>query len=174
MAARLADRIGLSVGYHPDRIRWALSLIDEALARVGRDRHEVRVGLFGPLAVMPDRTSGLAALRSRTAAWAHMSSFKGNDLGAQPDQLRRVTEVLREGYDYRYHGKLDEPDNPNDAAVDEEFCDWYGVGGPPSYVLDRFGELVELGVDWFCVTVTPDEREAFAASVMEPLRDLRR
>jgi hypothetical protein len=174
MAARLADRIGLSVGYHPDRVRWALDVVDEALAGVGRDRGDVRVGLFGPLAVTSDRAAGIAALRSRTAPWAHMSSFKGNDLGSQPEQLRRVTEVLREGYDYAFHGKLDTPNNPNDAAVDDAFCDWYGVGGPPSYVLDRFGELVELGVDWFCVVGAPAELEAFAGSVMEPLRDLRR
>ena len=44
LAARCADRIGLSVGAHPDRIRWALEIIQAALEECGRTRASVHVG----------------------------------------------------------------------------------------------------------------------------------
>ena len=173
VAARLADRIGLSVGANPDRITWALKIIDEALGEAERSRDEVRIGAFLPVAITTDRATGRKAIRPRTAGWAHMSSFKGNDLSQQPEIMRRVTSVLRDTYDYRYHHPGAPAQNPNTAACDEEFGDWFGIGGPPSYVVDRIGELVELGLDFFVTALPPAEREEFAGEVMPPLRTLR-
>lgn len=173
VAARLADRIGLSVGANPDRISWALKIIDEALDQAGRSRDEVRLGAFLPVAITVDRATGRRAIRPRTAGWAHMSSFKGNDLSQQPEIMRRVTSVLRDTYDYRYHHPGAPADNPNTAACDEEFGDWFGIGGPPSYVVDHIGGLVERGLDFFVTALPPAERERFAGEVMPPLRALR-
>jgi len=173
VAARLADRIGLSVGANPDRITWALKIIDEALGEAGRSRDDVRIGAFLPVAITTDRATGREAIRPRTAGWAHMSSFKGNDLSQQPEIMRRVTSDLRDTYDYRYHHPGAPAQNPNTAACDEEFGDWFGIGGPPSYVVDRIGELVELGLDFFVTALPPAEREEFAGEVMPPLRILR-
>jgi alkanesulfonate monooxygenase SsuD/methylene tetrahydromethanopterin reductase-like flavin-dependent oxidoreductase (luciferase family) len=173
LAARLADRIGLSVGCNRERIGWALRIVDEGLVEAGRSRADVRVGTFVPLAVTADRVSGRRAIRSRVAGWAHMSSFRGNDLSQQPEIMRRVTTSLREAYDYRSHG-LDAPaDNPYNAATDEEFADWFGVGGPPSYIVERLGELVELGLDYFTSVLPAAERERFAAEAMPDLRAIR-
>jgi 5,10-methylenetetrahydromethanopterin reductase len=173
LGARVADRIGLSVGYHPERVRWALDIIDAELARIGRDRDDIRVGLFGPLAITQDRSEGPAVLKTRSAAWAHMSSFPGNDLSKQPPAMRKVTEALRHGYDYRFHRQDAPLENTNAALVDEAFADWFGVGGPPSYVLERFGTLVGLGIDFFSVVIPEPEREVLAAEVMPALRTLR-
>jgi 5,10-methylenetetrahydromethanopterin reductase len=173
VAARLADRIGLSVGANPDRITWAVKIIDEALAEVGRSRDDVRIGAFLPVAIAADRAAGREAIQPRTAGWAHMSSFKGNDLSQQPEIMRRVTSVLRDGYDYRFHHPGAPPHNPNTEVCDEEFGDWFGIGGPPSYVVDRISELVGLGLDFFVTALPPAEREQYAAEVMPPLRALR-
>jgi 5,10-methylenetetrahydromethanopterin reductase len=173
LAARRADRIGLSVGANPERITWALRIIDETLAGTGRSRDAVRIGAFVPLAVTDDRSRGRTAIRPRVAGWAHMSSFKGNDLSQQPEVMRRVTTALREVYDYRYHRAGAPLDNPNTAATDEEFADWFGVGGPPSYIVERLGQLVELGIDFFTFVLPDGERERFAAEVMGDLRALR-
>ena len=100
-----------------------------------------------------------------------MSSFKGNDLSQQPEIMRRVTSVLRDTYDYSYHHPGAAAQNPNTDACDEEFGDWFGIGGPPSYVVDRIGEMVELGLDFF-VTALPSPREQFAGDVMPALRAL--
>ncbi len=170
MAARLADRVYLGIGTNPERMEWALRIIDDAAANAGRDRSDVRVGVFAPLAVTRDRASGRASIRTRVAAWAHMCSGRGTDLSQQPEILQRVTTVLRDGYDYRYHHPGAPADNPNTAVCDEEFGDWMGVGGPPSYVIDRLGALVDLGVDFFITALPPAEKEVFAAEVMPALR----
>ena len=51
-------------------------------------------------------------------------------------------------------------------AIDDEFADWFGLGGPPSYIADRLGELVDLGVRTFGTAFVGRERERFAAEVM--------
>jgi 5,10-methylenetetrahydromethanopterin reductase len=172
LAAQRADRIGLSVGASPERVRWAIDIVDRALSKAGRSRDEVTIGAFLSVAVTDDRPSGLAALRSRVAGWAHMSSFPGIDLSEQPPLMRRVTEKLRRGYDYRYH-RADVPaDNPNTRLIDDEFADWFAVGGPPSYIVDRLGELVELGVQCFGTALIGGERDRFAREVMPAVRAL--
>jgi len=170
LAARLADRIYLGIGTNPERMAWALRIIDDAAAEAGRDRSEVRVGAFAPLAITRDRPSGRASIRTRVAAWAHMCSGRGTDLSQQPEILRRVTSVLRDGYDYNFHHPGAPAENPNTAVCDEEFGDWMGIGGPPSYVVDRLGELVSMGVDFFVTALPLAEKDLFAAEVMPQVR----
>jgi hypothetical protein len=103
-----------------------------------------------------------------------MQSGRGIDLSQQPPILRKVTAALRDNYDYNFHRPGVPPGrNPNSAAIDEEFADWIGIGGPPTYVADRLGELVELGIDFFITSASSTERESFAAHVMPALRKLR-
>lgn len=173
LAGRVTDRICLGVGTNPQRVAWALRIVEEALHESDRDRDDVRIGLFAPLAVTDDRVTGRAAIRTRVAAWAHMSSGRGMDLSQQPEILRRVTSVLRDTYDYRYHRPGVPPDNPNSAPCDEEFGDWMGIGGPTSYITDRLAHLVEMGVDFFMTALPMPEREPFAAEVMPAVRALR-
>lgn len=170
LAARCADRIGLSVGAHPERIRWAMGIIQSALDESGRSRESVRVGAYIPFAIAADRSAGAAALRSRVPGWAHMSSFRGIPLSQQPAIMRRVTEQLREHYDYRYHREGAPQDNPNTQIVDEAFADWFGLGGPPTYLADRLSELVSLGIDGFSSAFAPEEIETFAAKVIPAVR----
>ena len=115
----------------------------------------MRIGLFAPLAVTADRVTGRTAMQTRFAAWAHMSSGRGMDLSQQPEILRRVTSVLRDTYDYRYHRPGVPAENPNSAACDEEFGDWMGMGGPAWFVTDRLAQLVEMGVDFFMTALPP-------------------
>ena len=174
LAARMADRICLGIGTNIEHLSWALRIIDEGLAESGRERDAIRIGLFAPIAIATDRRAARALLRERGSAWAHMQSGRGIDLSQQPAILRKVTSVLRENYDYRFHRPGVPPgQNPNSATIDEEFADWIGVGGPPSYVVDRLGELVELGIDYFITSASSKEREEFAAQVMPALRKLR-
>lgn len=174
LAARKADRICLGIGCNEDRVRWALDIIESELAAAGRSRDSIRIGMFAPLALTQDRTSGRAVIRTRVSAFAHMQSGKAVDLSLQPEILRKVTAVLRDGYDYRFHHPDAPPENPNSAVCDEDFGDWMGIGGPPSFLIDRMGALVDMGIDFFFTALPPDEREIFAASVMSPLRALRR
>jgi 5,10-methylenetetrahydromethanopterin reductase len=170
LAASCADRIGLSIGANPDRMRWALAIIDAALDAAGRSRADVRIGAYVPIAVTDTREAGRAEIKYRVPGWAHMSSFAGNDLDAQPEIMRRVTTRLRDGYDYRFH-RADVPaDNPNTRQIDEEFGDWFGIGGPPTYIADRLNELVELGARTFVTALGGPEHERFATDVIPLVR----
>lgn len=171
LASRSADRICLGIGTNNERVTWALDIIDEGLAASGRSRDDVRIGLYAPLAVTKDRISGRATIRTRVSAFAHMQS--GGDLSQQPEILRKVTSVLRDSYDYSFHRPGAPAENPNSAVCDEEFGDWMGIGGPPAYVVQRLGELVDLGIDFFMTALPMPEREPFAAEVMPAVRALR-
>jgi len=170
LAAALADRVGLSVGGNPERVRWAMEIIEASLAEHGRTSADITVCAYLPLAVTSDRQSGRQALVSRTAGWAHMSSIPGNDLASQPAILQRVTTKLRSGYDYRFHTESAPLHNANTAMIDPEFADWFGVGGPPSYMAERLIELVELGVGCFGVAVPLHEHNVMATEVMPAVR----
>jgi 5,10-methylenetetrahydromethanopterin reductase len=170
LAGRCADRIGLSVGGDPGYVRQVLELVDRGLAASGRSRADVRIGAYLPVSLTRDRPAGRAALRRSVAGWAHMSSFPGIDLSRQPEMLRRATEKLRHGYDYRFH-RADAPaENANTQLIDEDFADWFGIGGPASYVVDRLSALVELGVNYFGTAFIGAERERFARDVMPAVR----
>lgn len=174
LAARKADRICLGIGTNPERIAWALKIIDEGLAASGRNRDDIRVGIFAPLAIAQDRAGALPILRERVTAWAHMQSGKAVDLSLQPEILRQVTSVLRNNYDYAFHKPgIPLGQNPNSAPCTEEFADWMGIGGPPSYLIDRLGGLVEMGIDFVMNSLPMPEREPFAAEVMPALRKMR-
>ncbi len=171
LAARVADRVCLGIGTNDGHVKWALDVIDRSLAASERHRDEIRVGLFAPLAITKNRTSGRAMIRTRVSAFAHMQS--GGDLSHQPEILRKVTSVLRHSYDYSFHRPDAGPDNPNSDLCDEEFGDWMGIGGPASYATERLGQLVELGIDFFIVALPMPELELFASEVMPTVRALR-
>jgi 5,10-methylenetetrahydromethanopterin reductase len=168
-AASVADRITLTVGAAPERIAWALDVLDEALAAAGRGRGDVEVGAFVALALDDDRGRAVERLRVRVKGQAHMASHRGVDLDAQPERLRGVTRRLREEYDYRHHDVR--PDNPLGQLIEPEFADWFGVGGSPAYAVERLGRLAEAGLGYvFVAGLLPEERERLAADVMPQLK----
>jgi 5,10-methylenetetrahydromethanopterin reductase len=173
LAARRADRICLGIGTNPERVRWALDIINEELAKHGRDREKMRIGVFVPIAITADRASGRNAIRTRVSAWAHMQSGTGTDLSQQPEILRNVTARMRNNYDYSFHRPGAPAENPNSAVIDEEFGDWMGIGGPVSYCIDRMSELVDIGLDFFMTALPVDEREAYCSQIMPAVRKAR-
>jgi len=174
LAARKADRICLGIGTNPERVTWALDIIEQGLAESGRQRDDIRIGLFAPLAIADDRAGALPILRERVSAWAHMQSGKGTDLSQQPEILRQVTTVLRDNYDYSFHRPgVPLGTNPNSKPCTDEFADWMGIGGPTGFLVERLGQLVEMGIDFFMTSLPMPEREPFAAEVMPALRKLR-
>ena len=153
-AATLADRIQLTVGAPPERIRWALDIIRTALADGGRDRREVQIGALVPLCVDASRTAAAERLRTgdRSASRTWRASLAWISAPNRTSCVE-VTTRLRHAYDYGHHNM--EQANPMRDLVDAEFADWYGIGGPPAYITERLGELVELGIDYFVLGTVP-------------------
>jgi 5,10-methylenetetrahydromethanopterin reductase len=168
VAAAVADRVTLTVGAAPERIAWALQTLDDGLAAAGRSRADVEVGAYVGVVVDDDRERAVQRLRVRVKGIAHMASFPGVDLDAQPERLRAVTSRLRTAYDYRHHNVRE--DNPLGALVEPDFADWFGIGGAPAHVVQRLGELERAGLDYvFVAGLVDDELERFAAEVIPQL-----
>lgn len=168
VAAGLADRITLTVGTAPERVAWALEVLDEGLVAAGRSRDEVDVGAYVGVVVDDDRERAIERLRVRVKGIAHMAALPGIDLQAQPEPLRGVTTRLRTAYDYHHHNL--KADNPLGDLIEPEFADWFGIGGAPGYVVDRLGELADAGLSYLFVSgMVGEERERFAADVMPQL-----
>jgi 5,10-methylenetetrahydromethanopterin reductase len=168
-AAAFADRISLGVGAAPERVRWALSVIDEALETNHRSRSDVQVGAFLDVALAADKQEALNLLRPRVMVRAHMASFPGHELSNQPPILQQATERLRESYDYRYHHT--DPTNPLAELISPELAHWFGIGGTATYLADRICELADIGVSYFVFASLPlSERELIAQEVMPAVR----
>ena len=175
-AGALADRITLAVGAAPERIDWALERVDEGLADSGRTRADVTLGSTIALCIDDDRQRAAERLRQRVRAAAHMSSFPGNDLDAQPEIMRRITTELRTGYDYAQHHMRktawEEGEHPQEL-IDAEFAGWFGVGGPAPYVVERLHALVEQGFRYFIFAAQSlEERQELMADVVPQVRKL--
>jgi 5,10-methylenetetrahydromethanopterin reductase len=172
VAAAVADRVTLTVGAAPERITWALGELDAGLAAAGRSRGDIEVGAYVGVVVDDRRDRAIERLRVRVKGVAHMASLPGIDLDQQPERLRQVTTRLRAAYDYRHHNV--NADNPLGALVEPDFADWFGIGGPPAYVVDRLGGLADAGLGYiFVAGMAGEERERFAADVMPQLASRR-
>lgn len=171
LAATVADRLTLAVGADEGRLRWALDVVDRALAAAGRPRASLRVGAAVSIALDDDREAAVETLRHRIAGWLHMASFPGHDLSSQPEVLRRATTHLRTGYDYAFHRPGAMRTGPYGEVVDAALADWYGIGGPPAHVVERLVGLAGLGLRHFHVSLLGEEREWMAEAVMPAVRD---
>jgi alkanesulfonate monooxygenase SsuD/methylene tetrahydromethanopterin reductase-like flavin-dependent oxidoreductase (luciferase family) len=168
-AAGIADRITLAVGTAPERIAWALERIDEGLEASGRSRDELTIGAYVPVAVSDDESEALEWVKVRSRSALHMASLQGAKLDQQPERLRAATVRMREAYDYRHHNN--EAGNPLAKVVDDDFARWFGIGGPPAYVVERLGQLVEAGLSYFFFGAIPlEERERLAAEIFPAVR----
>jgi 5,10-methylenetetrahydromethanopterin reductase len=168
-AAALADRVTITVGANPARVRWAMDILDEALAVAGRTRADVEVGTYMPVCIADDRKAAAETLRIRVKGPMHMAAVPGADLAGQPEAVRRATLRLGERYDVRHHDVT--PTNPLGALVEPEVAQWFGIGGSAEYVAERLLELVELGFDYFFFADLPEaEREALTGEVFDAVR----
>ena len=168
-AAALADRVTITVGADPGRVRWAMRVLDDGLESAGRTRADVEVGAYVPVCISEDAAYAAETLRVRVKGPMHMASVPGADLAGQPEAVRRATLRLGERYDVRHHDVT--PTNPLGALVEPEVARWFGIGGPAEYVAERLLELAGLGYDYFFFAdLPPAEREALTGDVMPAVR----
>lgn len=168
-AAALADRITITVGADPQRVRWALDVLDAALESAGRTRADVEVGTYVPVCIDDDRAVAAERLRIRVKGPLHMAAVPGADLAGQPEAVRRATLRLGERYDVRHHDVT--PGNPLGALVEPEVAQWFGIGGPAEHVAERLLELVDAGFGYFFFADLPTaEREALTGDVLPAVR----
>jgi len=144
-AARIADRIALAVGANPEHLSWALNHARAAAQAAGREPGSLRLGAYVNCVVHPDRNVARDAMRGTAATFARFSAFAGSKLNQLPTPLQRAATFLRENYDMRRH-TMATADHAR--ALEAEFIDWFGIGGPPDVVVPRLQALSQLGLDF--------------------------
>lgn len=169
-AAAIADRVTLAVGANPEYMAWALDIIDRSLAESGRTRADIQIGATIPFAVADDAASAREALRPHILGWAHMSSFRGNDLSRQPEPLRKVTEVLRTAYSYDHHTIEAARTSKIQHLATDEFIDWFGIAGTADGVAGQLLQLWDMGLRHFTVATDDVQRARLAKDVMPRVR----
>lgn len=145
LAATRADRITLSVGADPERVRWGLEVARAARAAAGdaggADLDDV--GVFLPILVHPDQPTARALIAGGVASVARFSVMHGTVTGPIDDDRRRELEAVHTAYDMTRHYSHG---SAQAAAVSDEVIDSFGVVGPASACIERLQALVELGV----------------------------
>ena len=147
-AAATVDRVTLTVGAAPERIRWGVETAREGMARAGRDPAEVQLGAWLVVGVADDPREACEALRSTVAVLGHFSGMKGAPLDSLPPILRRVAEGLRPAFERTEGGTRNDEDYMRAVAscVDDEFVEWFSVVGRPQQVAAKLQALEALGL----------------------------
>ena len=144
MAADVADRITFAVGSAPERISWALGVLDARLKESGRDRRSLSVGAYVNLVCDPDEQRAINLGRMIAGMVAHFAGMKDAPVEHLPPQLRDLAVRMQTGYDMAHHAQ---EEGRHLIAVDDAFVDWFSICGPPAKCRERLGQLIALGLD---------------------------
>ncbi len=181
LAADIADRVSFAVGSAPERIDWALKVLEDRLAETGRNRSEISVGAYINLLCDPDEARALQLASTIAGMVAHFSGMKHSPVDHLPPQLKELATRLKSEYDMEHHNQAT---GSHLELVDTEFVDWFAIAGPKEKCIDKLGVLLDKGLDHVYVlggsavphphgefvTGFVDQAEYFAADVMPAFR----
>jgi 5,10-methylenetetrahydromethanopterin reductase len=177
MAAVLAERVTLSVGAVPDRMRWALEIARTARSAAGLPAEGVSYGAQVIVVCHRDRATALEMAASAVAPLARFQVIQGKVQGPAGEADLENFAALRRAYDMTRHGKTLEGSKLVGASLTPDFIERFAIVGPPDRCVERLLELVRCGLERF-VVVGPGffpeaggaERSLFAAEVMPAVK----
>nr|WP_228430967.1 TIGR03842 family LLM class F420-dependent oxidoreductase [Baekduia soli] len=148
----------------PDIAAWSIAAVRRAAAAAGRDPDAITMCVAAPAYVTDGTDAGLAHGRDQCRWFGGMVGNHVADIVARygaggaavPTAL---TDYIagREGYDYKDHGRAD---NPHTAFVPDAIIDRFCLIGPAAEHVARLRELAALGVDQFAVYLQHDAKDA--------------
>lgn len=144
MAADVADRVSFAVGSVPERIAWALGVLNQRLEETGRDRASLSVGAYVNLVCDPDEARAIELVRMISGLVAHFAGMRDAPVDHLPPQLKPLAVRLKTEYDMQRHAQRA---GKHLERVDDEFVDWFSIAGPAPKCIDRLGELIDLGLE---------------------------
>jgi 5,10-methylenetetrahydromethanopterin reductase len=163
VAARLADAVTFAVGTDPERLRWAVDTAIAARTGAGLDVEGFGLGMYVPVFVHDERAVARRMVSGGVGSYARFSVMHGKVAGPVADSQRSTLEAVHDAYDMNAHFTHD---SPQSKVLTDEVIDAFAIAGPPSYCLERFAELAELGLRRFFVMGPgrgADEEEAAAS-----------
>ena len=162
-AARHADRVSLSVGADPERIRWGMDVARAAREAAGLAA-EIPFAAYVPLVVDEDAELAMEIGAASLSLFARFSNMYGEIVGPATEQQRAVLTAVHDAYDMHSHGRAG---SAQAAAVTAEFGRDFGIFGPPDHCVQRLGELIELGIDKFFLVGSPIDPSVPASAASE-------
>jgi len=157
LAARIADRLTISVGADPERAAWATATAraaerDPALA-------PLRTGLTLVVAPHEDLETALALAAGYAATHARFAAMGGRAVGAMASTDAATVGALARTYDLSSHGNAAAE---HATALDREFLARFAVVGRPEDCVRRLLDLVAGGLDHL-VLIPPGKEGATEA-----------
>ena len=125
----------------------------EARARAGLEG-DIPFAAYLPLVVHDDPEEAMRIGAGQVSLFARFSNMYGTVVGPVSKSQHDVLEAIHDSYDMHAHGR---PGNAADLAATPEFSREFGVFGPPDYVVERLGRLVDQGVDRFILPGSPTD-----------------
>ncbi len=144
LAGRVADRVLLTLGAVPERLRWGIELARQARADSGQDPDALALGAYVNLVCHRDRHTARDLVRGGLTTFARFSVMHGRIAGPADAAARGVLERLHDGYDMRAHTR---GDSVQATLMNDDFVDAFAIAGPPDHCLARLEELASLGID---------------------------
>jgi 5,10-methylenetetrahydromethanopterin reductase len=155
MAGELGDAAMISVGVHPEVVKWRIELIREGAERAGRDPSKLEIWLCCTIVLAESRAAAFreAAAKSSRAVWVTLGMVKSPEVEELHRRLRRVMpdldELIAEGkraydeYDEYEHELLD---SRHSQFMTQRMIDFTHLVGTPEDICERLAVLQELGV----------------------------
>lgn len=144
VAARYADRVLLSVGADPERLRWGIDVIRKARSEAGLDPDAIRIGAYVNLACHPDVAVARRLVSGGLATFARFAVMDGKITGQVSTDQREVLENVHRAYDMKHHTEVG---SDQTRALTDDFVDQYAIVGPPEHCAARLRDFEALGLD---------------------------
>ena len=148
MSARHADRIMFALGADSSRIKWGIETARAAAKEVGRNPDSLRFGAYVNVVTHDDLNVGRNLGRAGTSLFARFSVMHGTVNGPADESQREVFNNVHDRYDMNKHAQTG---GNQTTALTDEFMDQYAIIGNAEHCVQRLSDLVNLGVDKFCV-----------------------
>ncbi len=148
IAGRHADRVTTAVGADPERVAWALDVVQAARDEAQVD-HPVSLGAWVPVACTEDLAAGRRMLSGVTTSMARFTAMHGKATAPVSNADRKIYERVHDAYEL--HGHFREG-SPQSKQVPHEFIDRFAIIGPPDVCIERLRVLAGLGVERFVIS----------------------
>jgi 5,10-methylenetetrahydromethanopterin reductase len=149
IAARLADAVTFAVGVDHRRVGWAIDLARRAREAAGLDPDTLGLGAYVPLFVHDDRATARQLISGSVGSFARFSVMHGTVAGPVTESQRATLTNVHRAYDMTAHFTHG---SRQSKQLTDEVIDAFAIAGPPSYCLERLGELREMGLRRFYLT----------------------
>lgn len=174
VGARLGDRVTLTVGADPERVRHGVAAVRQARRAAGLDADRVDVGAFVVVGAGTDRAALEELVRGNASVSAH---FQRNVVTSMPRTEAAAVAEVTTAYDYYHHGLEDAAQS---RPLASEFLRRFCIVGAPEECAQRLRRLIDVGLSHVVIVggsrdIDPAVRERsdrlIAREVLPALRD---